>query len=125
MKNLKKHIAKKLKSAVGESLAEVLIALLIAALAMVMLATAISSTARIVTRSKATMKNYYDGNNALDAYVSAGENITEVTDVTISFDGVRLTDPEGTDVDSQTFSVLAFENKKSPKVPVISYKLSS
>ena len=125
MKNLKKCIAAKLKSAAGESLAEVLIALLIAAMAMAMLATAISSTARIVTRSKTAMKEYYDGNNALEA-ASSGNEYTEVIGLTIVFDGVWLTDPEGPDDDSESFDVSGFWNKKSgEKVPVISYKLSS
>ena len=116
MKNMKKRIAAKLKSAAGESLAEVLIALLIAAMAMAMLATAISSTARIVTRSKSTMANYYNENNKLDAASSGGSGIT------IVFDGVQLTDEPSA---GSTFSVYAFQNASSTKVPVISYKLSS
>lgn len=123
MKGIKKRIAGKLKSAAGESLAEVLIALLIAALAMAMLATAISSTAKIVTQSKAAMKNYYDGNNALDAASSGGTNST-VTVVIPGTDpalGVQLTDEASAD---GTFTVNTFQNAYSTKVPVISYKLS-
>jgi hypothetical protein len=117
MKNIKERIVSKLKSTAGESLAEVLIALLIAALSMAMLATAISSTAKIVTQSKATMADYYNQNNELDAAATGGAAIT------IEFDGVRLTDSEDVDGESQTFSVLAFQNTKSSKVPVVSYKL--
>ena len=65
MKRLKKKLTAKLKGNAGESLGEVLIALLIAALALVMLASVIDTSARIITRSKATMKDYYDASDEL------------------------------------------------------------
>lgn len=65
MKRLKKRITAKLKGNAGESLAEVLISLLIAALALTMLASVISTSARIITKSKATMKDYYDASDEL------------------------------------------------------------
>lgn len=50
----------KLKSNSGESLAEVLIALLVSALALVMLASMISSSFSIIKSSRAKLKDYYE-----------------------------------------------------------------
>jgi hypothetical protein len=61
-----RRIRNKLCSCAGESIGETLIALLIAALALLMLAGAVSSASRIVTRNKAAMKSYY-GNDTEDA----------------------------------------------------------
>jgi hypothetical protein len=80
MKRLKKKLTGKLKGNAGESLAEVLIALLIAALALVMLASVIDSSMRIITRSKTTMKDYYDASDELVA--GAGTKISSTGDDT-------------------------------------------
>ena len=50
---------KKLRSTAGESIGETLIALLISALALVMLAGAVSSASNIITRSNDAMNDYY------------------------------------------------------------------
>ncbi len=65
MKTIKKRIIDKLKAQAGESIAEVLIALLIAALALTMLASVISTSARIINQSKSKMAAYYDANDGL------------------------------------------------------------
>lgn len=70
MKKLRVRLSSKLKSTAGESIAEVLIALLIAALALTMLASVISTSARIITSSKAAMNTYYEQRNELDAGTS-------------------------------------------------------
>ena len=61
---MNKRTMKKLRSCAGESIGETLIALLIAALALLMLAGAVSSASRIVTRNKAAMEDYYGTTNA-------------------------------------------------------------
>ena len=58
-----RRIQSKIRSCAGESIGETLIALLISALALIMLAGAISSAARIVTRNKSAMEEYYTGVN--------------------------------------------------------------
>lgn len=58
---MRKRIQSKIRSRVGESIGETLIALLISALALIMLAGAISSAAKIVTRNKTAMEEYYIG----------------------------------------------------------------
>lgn len=55
----------KLNSRTGETIAETLVALLISALALIMLAGAISTTSRIVTESENKMQEYYTANNGL------------------------------------------------------------
>ena len=68
---MKKSIWKKLKSAVGETIGETLVALLISSLALMMLAGAVSAATRMITRSQTTMDAYYRANNALDARTGA------------------------------------------------------
>lgn len=53
-----KRIKAKLRGRAGESIAETLIATLIAALALVMLAGAVASAARIVTTSREAIEEY-------------------------------------------------------------------
>ena len=60
MCDVMKKASRKLKSRAGESIAETLVALLISALALVMLAGAISSTANMITTSDKKMGEYYD-----------------------------------------------------------------
>lgn len=55
---MKKRIAAKLRGRAGESIAETLIALLISALALVMLAGAISSAANMITKSRNWVNNH-------------------------------------------------------------------
>lgn len=58
---MRRRIQSKIRSRAGESIGETLIALLISALALMMLAGAISSAARIVMRNKSAMEEYYTG----------------------------------------------------------------
>ena len=57
----------KMRSQVGESIAETLVALLISALALMMLAGAVSSGMRIVTNSRIRIDEYYQVSNAMVA----------------------------------------------------------
>ena len=52
-----KRIIKKVKSRAGETIAEVLVALLISSVALVMLAGMIASTTSMVTQSKSKMED--------------------------------------------------------------------
>ncbi|MBQ6346431.1 MAG: hypothetical protein IJI71_02600 [Clostridia bacterium] len=58
---MKKTIKSKIRSISGESIGETLVALLISALALLMLAGAIGSASKIVTRNKTAMDEYYVG----------------------------------------------------------------
>ena len=83
-----KRIKKKLKSSAGESLGEVLIALLIAALALTMLASVISSAARIITQSKEKMRLYYSANEELNTRT---RNTDESKNYTTAGTGKKIT----------------------------------
>ncbi len=68
MKKLRASLSKKLKGNGGESIAEVLIALLIAALALTMLASVITTAAKTITKSKKQMDAYYTANEWLSVH---------------------------------------------------------
>lgn len=59
---------KKLRSTSGESIAETLVAVLIAALALLMLAGTVNSSSRIITKSQTNMEKYYQVYNSLADY---------------------------------------------------------
>ena len=73
---MKQKIIRKLQSKAGDSIAEVLIALLISSLALVMLASMISSSANMITKSKSNMDDYYSKMNALASSSNATVDIT-------------------------------------------------
>ena len=70
---------KKLKSRAGESIAETLVALLISALALLMLAGAVSSAARVVTGSSNKLKEYYAADRNLATRSGADTNKVDIT----------------------------------------------
>lgn len=77
-------IRAKLKSRAGESLAEVLIALLVAALGVTMLASMITSSFNMITGSRSKLESYYQ-----DALLASPPSGTTAT-VTISQGGTSL-----------------------------------
>ena len=130
MKRLKARIAAKLKGNRGESLAEVLISLLIAALAMTMLAYAISSTSRIITKSKEKMEKYYQANEGVTTnnVVKDSNNVELVSSsestftLTVAGGAEGSTPPSVKLMDDQ--DVVLYTNKEAgDKNKVVSYKL--
>lgn len=109
-----KRLAAKLKSDAGESLAEVLISLLIAALAMTMLASAISSTVKVVNRSR----------EATSAYYEEAEDLIDLSEptgtMTVSISGY------GSDLNGSTLTVKygIIEDASFGDISVIAYQLS-
>ena len=69
------RIPKKMSSQAGETIGETLVALLISALALVMLAGAVSAAMRVVTNSKAHIDAYYQVNNAVVDRATAAPTI--------------------------------------------------
>ena len=65
-----KQIAKKLRSRLGETIAETLFALLISTLALMVLAGMVSSTGNLVRSGKEKMDDYYRENAAMEAFSS-------------------------------------------------------
>ncbi len=85
-----KRIFTRLRARRGESIAEALIGLLIAALALTLLAGMIGSSSRIIRTGEQAMSEYVDGQNALNARTSGSPG-----SVALNVDGGipnRLTD---------------------------------
>ena len=104
-------IRKKLNSQAGESIAETLVSLLIAALALVMLAGAMSASTNIVIRSRDKLDGYYDANEQPSGIVKKASG-GKTGEMTISGSGVA----------TQSIGVYYFTNDKLGKLPVVSYK---
>ena len=84
-----KKIHAKLCNQSGESIGETLVALLISALALVMLAGAIGSAAKVITRSNEKMTKYYQTDNKIAERATAKSGpinitMTEKTDSTLT-----------------------------------------
>ena len=65
MKKYGQAIFKKLTSTAGESISETLISLLVASLALLMLAGAVSSATGMITKSRTKLEKYYESNDKL------------------------------------------------------------
>ena len=118
--SLKNKIRKKLKSEAGESIAEVLISLLIAALALTMLASVISSSASIITNSKKKLSDYYAANEELSAEKQAAKDskISKATDVAFT-----LKDKNGVahSLSRKSALVTTYTNSQLSNTQVIAY----
>lgn len=66
MDKLLERIRAKLRTRGGESITEVLVAVLISAVALTMLASMIAASTRLIQTSRSQMEKYYEGNRALD-----------------------------------------------------------
>lgn len=119
-----KKIVKKLKSRRGETITETLVALLIASIALVMLASMISSTSSIVTTSTKAMQEYYNANNRIVSHETAtsaegGTGTSSSPAVTFSITGTESTLTLGPK------NITLYENNRFEKTPVISYQVSN
>ena len=118
---MKNRASKKLTSQAGESIGETLVALLISALALVMLAGAVSAGMRIVTNSKEKMDTYYKVNNAIVARATTAPTVngTAVPDfsgsLTVTVDKLL---PTGT-IPPATY----WKNETLSAMPVIVYSI--
>lgn len=112
---MKSKAIKKLHSQAGETIAETLLALLVSALAMVMLAGAISTAARLINRSETVMQAYYEGLNKLGTPNTAGISIslTDSDNAVVYF--------PGSDRVSASISVNYAMNDAFNNRPVIAY----
>ena len=104
----------------GESIAEVLIALLISALALTILASMITSTKNVLETSKRKM-NDYNSHAAVLAEQSSGSNTgTGTVKMTVSGAGVTTTTWNMTG-DTSTASVKYYVNPEFSGTPVVAY----
>lgn len=94
---------RKLNSNRGETLVEVLVAVLISALALVMFAAMISTATRLTVQSKNTLKVYYSNNAILESKISSSGEDATIT-VSTSGTGTNLTDTIPVKVYTNIFS---------------------
>ena len=95
-KRLFRKAGDRLRGQNGDSIAEVLIALLISSLALVMLASMISSATRMITGSKSKLNEYYEAANAVSTFTETtegGSSNKASSNVVISFPGVDSDSP--------------------------------
>ena len=102
-------IRRKLRSNRGETIGETLVALLISALALVMLAGAISSTANMINTSDKKMGEYYSGDAAL------AEHSGGTTGHSVTIQGASA---------SKSYYITCYENKAFETKPVVAYKVN-
>ena len=106
-----KSVKKRLKNNSGESITEVLVALLISALALVLLAGMINASSNLITNSKDKISSYVEKENSIVEQGSGGDSGT--VDM-----GIKLSDNGGSSI-----SVKYYTNTESGKYTVKSYKV--
>ena len=102
---------KKLRSRAGETLMETLVAVLIASVGLTMLASMITSSARLITKSRSVLKDYYAENNKLEERAGG---TADTLDIAVEY-------PD-TDIETETVSVSFYINETVGASPVIAYK---
>ena len=105
------NIMTKLKSQAGETIGETLVALLISALALTMLAGAISTAAKLITKSETVMETYYDGITSLGNPNAEGLSIAFSDEVKLIGDST-----------SGSIGVKFAKNEAFGSKPIIAYK---
>lgn len=121
---MKDGIIKKIKNNAGETIGETLIALLIAALALTMLAGALSSATSIILRGKTAMQEYYEANNRLAERIDAAK--TGTLTVTIADKAGALGSSSSEDeIEMTVEDVPYYSNDELGSAPVIYYSLTS
>ena len=105
-------LRKKLKSRSGESIGETLVALLIAAVALVMLAGAISASSDVIATSRKKLEKYYEGEEKLANHSDHGSGAS-----------INITDDSGA-INFNSYSIVYYQNKEFQRTPVVEYKMS-
>ena len=108
-------ILNRINSQVGESISETLISLLIAALALVMLAGAISSASGVILKSKDKLDKYYSANEKSDGVVKMTGGSSVVSD------GITITDTSNS-ISPQSFQITYYKNDEFSSKPVVAYQ---
>ena len=116
----------KLCSKKGETLTETLVAVLIAALALVMLAGAVSAAKSLIENSTTKLNHYYDNAEKMNSRViSSGGSYDVQGAVSISFSEQKdnSTDPDTISIQPQ--SIQCFENTEFSNRPVVAYVIKT
>ena len=108
---------KKIHNQAGESIGETLVALLIAALALVMLAGAISASSGVIMKGRNKLNAYYTANETDSGVVKMASGGSEVTN------GITIKDSSSS-ISEQSYKVTYFTNDEFSSKTVIAYKYS-
>lgn len=111
----------KLKSKKGESITEVLVALLISALAIVLLAGMVNASTNMILKSKNKMEKYANAENSV-VERNGNEPATGTVTFKIGENKIRLNDDNNGTTDNEV-SVEYYTNDESVKYTVRSYKV--
>ena len=106
-----------LHSQAGESIGETLVSLLIAALALVMLAGAISASSGVIMKSRDKLNDYYSANEEASGVVKMTSGGSTVTD------GITIEDNAGV-ISKQSYSVTYYKNNEFDGRTVVAYDYS-
>ncbi len=120
-----KRVWKKLRSGRGESIAEVLVALLISAVALVLLASMISVSSSLVKKSRTAMEEYDEAGNRLNAMAAPEPGATGdegKIKLTMGGDEIKLTPDQAINAIDGSISVYWYENTETGDT-VIAYRL--
>lgn len=107
-----KHGIKKLKSRSGESIAETLLAVLVAALALTMLAGMITAAVSMVKKSEEKMDDYYRESWKLEQIEEAGDDADTLNLSITGTDGITISG----------IKVYSAKNETFQKTPVTAYR---
>jgi hypothetical protein len=106
----------KISQTSGESIAEKLVAVLIAAFALLMLAGTVNTSTNLVTKSRKVLKEYYEANNVLEKRNGSSEyvepKIVEPKNYTVRLSG---------NASFQWEEVSGYKNNRINSKPVIAY----
>ena len=122
MMKLLKRIKGKIKNEKGESLSEVLIALLVSVLGMVLLASMITASTNIIMKSKNKMKQYVTAENYVVGHTDTEtppEGITAGTGTVSTGDKPLVNDIGGS---TNPLAVSFYSNNVFGNKPVVVYK---
>jgi len=119
-----RRLREKMRSTAGESLVEVLIALLIAAAAILMLGQSVSASVNMIRNSGRAMEDYYAAANILAERPADVENSSVTSgmasvSITCTWDGEAMPDDVGLDPDVRYYVNLAGGEK------VVSYGIAN
>ena len=118
---MKKRIIQKLSKKAGESIAETLVALLISSLALLMLAGAIQSSAKIITQSKKKMEDYYAANKTVEMRTESGKGSIYVALEQVDAKETIMLTTDSASGDRSYRPLNYYVNRTLGEKPVISY----
>lgn len=112
-----KGIKRKLGGRAGESLAEVLVALLVSTIGILLLASMIQSANMMIVSSRSHYRDYIEAENALESQSGGGRE----DHINILLDGsaIRLTDESQYNV-----GVICYSNAANGGKTIVSYRVS-